>query len=74
MIGLIIIESGIEIIDRIDGIIVYNGNGMANTKCSVCMICGIETKYNGGFLVMVYNFTYNLYYIQLIWKWIEVNL
>ena len=33
MIGLIIFELEIVIIDRIDGIIVYNGNGTATPEC-----------------------------------------
>ena len=33
MSGLIIFELEIVIIDRIDGIIVYNGNGMATSEC-----------------------------------------
>ena len=44
MIGLIIIQLGIVIIDRIDGIIVYNGNGMATPECGVFIIFGIVQK------------------------------
>ena len=44
MTGLIILELEIVIIDRIDGIIVYNGNGMATPECGFCRIFGIVQK------------------------------
>ena len=44
LVGLIIIELVIVIIDRIYGIMVYGGNKMASTKCTVLKILGIAQK------------------------------
>ena len=74
MIGLIIFELEIVIIDRIDGIIVYNGNGMATPECGFLELLYLFKNYNCGCLIIFCNYRYNLSCIWLIGKWIEVNL